>query len=466
VSSLKKLSIILFLISVLFLSQPSSLFAQNGDTEILDLHDSIICKDFDINYEEKTQSTSPAELTPSAEPTPGEDQDQPPKFFKGNIELNSQNFPDFSQMEETLSRSLKKLLPQKLKQTLPVKPPTELKNQAKHYVIGYDEEGNETINEDSTPESKTTLPPWWPNLLKETKIVCGLLGSCQAPKSMAIEIKQAISAAPLPGVSCPTTDQKPKNESIKVAAVNSGEFSVTSIWERAVETFFDWIGEIWSKITETKESATFKGKTRENLPGGQTLNSQRPFKPFIPHALIPAGRNGPLAAQADIIASVEGKTAGGSNDIAYQNLAATHREYCLGLCSQIPNGINVSSIDPLCPSCDANDYPLEFENVGGVNNGLPVPPQSCSADKPYEIIPSCTICGNVLFCYGNNYRLCKTDIQIPAPAMGTRNQTWWYSQDNFSDSTILYNGISFPVPGGGVFVCDSNVFGCANESCH
>jgi len=375
VSFLKKLSIILFLISVLFFSQPFSLFAQNGETEILYLQDSVICKDFDINYEKTSQSTSPAELTPETGQVQGIQ--QAPKPFRGTIRLNSQNFPDLSQMEKTLSRSLKKLLPQKLKQTLPVEQPIELKNQAKHYIIGEGEEENE-IGERSIPENQTTLPPWWPNLLRGTKITCGLLGSCQAPKSMAVEIKQVNSVAPPPGISC-STGQNLKNKPIEVIAINSGEFSVISTWERAVKIFFGWIGKIWSKITKTEESAKFIAKTRENLPGGQTLNSQRPFKPFIPHALIPANRNGPLTAQANIVASGE-NIIGGSNDIAYQNLAATHREYCLGLCSQTPNNIDVSSIDPLCPSCNADDYPLTTADTGGLDD-IPLDMALCQRDS-------------------------------------------------------------------------------------
>jgi len=92
-------------------------------------------------------------------------------------------------------------------------------------------------------------------------------------------------------------------------------------------------------------------------------------------------------------------------------------------------------------------------------------PQSCSADKEYEIIPSCVVCDNVLFCYGNNYCLCETDSKIPAPALGSRNGSWYYDSASFPDGIILYNGVTFSVPAGGVYVCDSNVYGCANPDC-
>ena len=94
-------------------------------------------------------------------------------------------------------------------------------------------------------------------------------------------------------------------------------------------------------------------------------------------------------------------------------------------------------------------------------SGLPVPPQECSADKPYEIVPSCTICGNILFCYGNAYRLCETDPNIPDPYYANK----WLSPDTFSSGTVLYNGVTFPVPAGGVYVCDANVYGCNDPRC-
>lgn len=96
------------------------------------------------------------------------------------------------------------------------------------------------------------------------------------------------------------------------------------------------------------------------------------------------------------------------------------------------------------------------------------PPQSCSADKPYEIVPSCVYCPDpdsgkvVLFCYGNKFRLCETDQKIPGP---TGNLTQWLSPGDFPAGTVLYNSVTFAVPPGGVFVCDNNVFGCNNPGC-
>lgn len=97
-------------------------------------------------------------------------------------------------------------------------------------------------------------------------------------------------------------------------------------------------------------------------------------------------------------------------------------------------------------------------------NTVVTPPQYCSADKPYEIIPSCAYCGDTLFCYGNAYRLCQTDPRLPEACQPEGPGTWTCPPDRFPNGTILYNGVTFIVPNW-VFICDSNVYGCANPAC-
>jgi len=82
-----------------------------------------------------------------------------------------------------------------------------------------------------------------------------------------------------------------------------------------------------------------------------------------------------------------------------------------------------------------------------------------------EIVPCGVVCGNVLFLYGNNYRLCETDPLFPSPAPGSRNGAWYYDRSTFPSGKVKYNGEEFTVPDGGVYLCDSNVFGCNNPAC-
>lgn len=85
--------------------------------------------------------------------------------------------------------------------------------------------------------------------------------------------------------------------------------------------------------------------------------------------------------------------------------------------------------------------------------------QSCSADASHEIVPSCAACGQILFCFGNKFRLCSTSDKIPSP---TGNGTWRLDPADLGES-ILYNGSTFAVPSGGIYVCDANVYGCNNK---
>ena len=88
---------------------------------------------------------------------------------------------------------------------------------------------------------------------------------------------------------------------------------------------------------------------------------------------------------------------------------------------------------------------------------------SCSTDKPGERIPSCDVCGDILFCSGNNYRACTTDEPpFPAPAPGTRNGS---GVINNPPSSVRFNNVSYPVPSNGLYFCDSNVYGCGNSLC-
>jgi len=97
-------------------------------------------------------------------------------------------------------------------------------------------------------------------------------------------------------------------------------------------------------------------------------------------------------------------------------------------------------------------------------SGMPIPPQECSGDKPYEIIPSCTLCGGVLHCYGNEFRLCDTEQKIkelcdpPDAYPRDCQQSRWFAPDDFPSGSVLYNGIAFEVPLGGVSVTDTNTY--------
>lgn len=109
------------------------------------------------------------------------------------------------------------------------------------------------------------------------------------------------------------------------------------------------------------------------------------------------------------------------------------------------------------------DMPLDLTEDP---SGLPIPPRRCSRDKEENLVPSCTKCGYTLYCYGNAFRVCSTDPKIPEVLSGEGGASYWTAEsDEFPSGTVLYNEISFPVPKEGVYVCDSNIYGCGAAEC-
>lgn len=87
--------------------------------------------------------------------------------------------------------------------------------------------------------------------------------------------------------------------------------------------------------------------------------------------------------------------------------------------------------------------------------------KACSSDAPHERVPSCDVCGGVLFCSGNNYRLCTTDSTFPNPQLGINRATYVANPP----ASVTFNGVDYSVPSGGLYYCDSNLYGCGNPAC-
>ncbi|MBL7150714.1 hypothetical protein ISS86_02180 [Candidatus Microgenomates bacterium] len=384
----------------------------------------------------------------------------------GTLELTREDIPDFSKAEERTNFALNNLLPYDLTQQLSI-PRDQLETRVKHFV-----EGSET------PEQEPKFKDWLAAFLGGSKISCGIFNTCDAPKSVAIEIEQPdlteISNRLSANTFCQQTEKIKAEPVPEIETIEAG-FSVSAWITKIVDTIRKVIEDIISSITKTTKDATLTNKTRGELPGGITLKEQTEFMTFaIPKENIVKGS--PLAAKADYkVTGPYTLTGEGKEKINYHELNQVRAYYCPFLCSFHPYEMvkdgKISEIDELCPSCNSDDYKgpeIEFPEC-------PTPPEECSwyrVNELGEIIPSCIICGNILFCYGNDYRLCPSGPIFPDPTPeGERNTTpAWNTEDpipadQFPSGTILYNGMNFRVPEGGVYGCDSNVFGCSNDSC-
>jgi len=320
-----------------------SLIKENGSfLEEISLQNDSFCTNFNINYQATQEDT-----VASSSSIPAKQSQNISGVLEGDLRWDKRKFLDFAKMEQTTGFALARLLPEKLRQTLVIDD-TPLKTKAQHFVRG------ETI--EKTPETNTILPTWWTRLLGETKILCGLFGTCPPPQSMAIKIKEPASLNIVEQSKCQTGETS-NTSSEQIFVSEQPKFKAKSLITRIIEFF----SRIASLLKRTTNQATLTNKTRGVLVGGKTLNRHANFwDSFIPQEKTAGKKNGPLTTDATFSLSNNYSAQEGANRISYQNQKATQYRYCLSLCSQYPQNIDIKTIDPLCPSCDPDDYPLSL----------------------------------------------------------------------------------------------------------
>jgi len=329
---------------------------RNNPPELLYLENGIFCTDFDIKYSQISEN----QITLTPTPT-GSVQGVSRNLGEvaGSLRLETENFPDFYQANKNFLSALERILPADLKKNFSIDQ-TTLKTKAEHYVIGKDSDGKETIAE-KIPETEITLPSWWTSILGESKIFCGLFNSCSPLKSLTIKIEQPALTSVSQKISCLPGKQSKTTPALESNTLQE-EFKTKSLWERITEIIDDFINRI--RIIKTTEKTELKNKSRGVLIGGETLNQQSVFlNNFLPAGFIPPDKNAPLPGEAVYKITIGEKEIPEDNNLNYQNLGKARARYCLYICSLYPDKTNISEIDPLCPSCNLNDYPLEnFED--------------------------------------------------------------------------------------------------------
>lgn len=341
--------------------------------ETIFLKDSLASNDLllDYRYHREESYPTPAPPTPNISPAQkvqGATTERGTKSFDGelNITEGGKNLPNFKIMEETLSFSLEKLLPENLRKELSINP-QEINGKARHFVYGLSEnEGKLAIGTAAEeipreiPEEKAVFPSWWGRLIGESKVVCGLFNTCSAPESLKIKVAAADEYNPPEGLGHRNSSSLVNEENLDNEVINS-RFTIVSFFTKIIEEiteFFEYWGEVLIAKKETT-TTTALAETRAIVPGGENIRENTSFfKGFLPASAVPAHHNSPLKVSADYEVSSE-YTLRGEEKLEYHNLGATQRNYCLSLCSQYPAGFNISQIDPLCPSCRPDDYPLE-----------------------------------------------------------------------------------------------------------
>jgi len=128
---------------------------------------------------------------------------------------------------------------------------------------------------------------------------------------------------------------------------------------------------------------------------------------------------------------------------------------------------------------DKERWELWNDEEGGYVWPGPTPDPACNTEAwKGEITPSCILCpcnpgecdDYILFCYGNAFiprdnPKCQCSEQLHRHIEGEPSYIIWYSPDTFPEGRVLYNGVWFDVPSGGVSLSDSTAHGWADYRC-
>lgn len=346
--SLKVMCSLFFSVLILLFSTTSVFALPEGVVpapEIIHPFSSNFCTDFDL--EVKTSEESPL-ITPGVQGTSFNE-------VSGSLTMEQENVPDFSMMQKDLNFSLSKLMPQDLIDILKIEGDS-LKTNARHFVMGIKDGEQIPPDNDKTPESEVTYPAWWTSLLGETKIVCGIFGTCKPPKSPIIKIlpaakgKFSTKSKCIPGQEAKDTDIENLNDT-------QTEFKTRSVWEIATSIIEKIIDGITKFFTKTDSSTKLVNKTRGNLSGGRTFSEQNPFDIFIPQGLKPSGKGA-------VLSTAKFNSSAGNRDDKnkFINKGRDWFLRCMQVCSLYPPEM-VHSVDPLCPSCNTADYQVGSSGI-------------------------------------------------------------------------------------------------------
>lgn len=366
--TLTKKAVSLIISSLFFLSlTPTTLAEEEPQEEIIYPQNSPLCTDFEILYQNKYSTQ--IETWSGVQSAEGKIEK-----LQGETYLNQAAIPDFSSMEQDLNSPLEKLLPQELKEKLKIKT-QKLSSETKHFVLGKDDSGQEIIPQKLDPAVTTlTLPEWWSKLLGQTKVLCGLFGTCEAPKSLNIKINSAPSQIKENAYlnRCGTIGNSAQETSPEVANIKP-DFKTESFLERIkriIDQIIDKTRQIFARIEETEEKTTIVQKTRGEIPGGKGFQTFSDFQRInIPQEFTDEWeyKTGASVNSSQVDDIIMGKTLPSNPNLYAQEMEKERFKRCMFLCSLYPSDLNIQTIDPLCTSCDPKDYKIDYIEVDKTN---------------------------------------------------------------------------------------------------
>ncbi len=336
-----------------------SLIEEEGEIIISDA--SNVCTDF---VKEKGKSSQIVQYLPVVLPLPPDSTIKERVFdpsITGNVSLETIKFPKFERFQETMVAGLERTLPYGFSQEIILPGDTEM--YFKHFAQGQDEGGtfdpSNTSECNQTPESKVTVPAKkWGKLVGAIRGLCTYLGFCPQVTKYQFQLEEPTSSCDIDPC---LAGQNVADQVLPELENRSTNFSTSGWLNRTVKTSAEVIGNLLMKITtETKEKKEIKFLSRSSLSGGQEtaenvefLYNQLPLK--IIKTIKPKDQAAalmvPFAYNVALSPDELGQYSG-----SYYELRKMRNAYCMRLCSLYPHGTSISTIDPICPSCNPKDY--------------------------------------------------------------------------------------------------------------
>jgi len=340
-----------------------------GDKEGITINDSgHVCTDF----LEKRDSDSESSVNipwPSTSPLPGAPPDnefREEQTILGTVDLDYIKFPNFKRFQQSMVGSLNKTLPKFYWNEVSL--PGNIKMYFKHFVQGQNEEGsfNDPDRQtkcEETPQAEVTVPDYlWGRLTGAIRGLCTHLGFCEPLDKYQFKLKPENYSC-LIGSCMPGAEVDGKKLS---ADTNTGEigYSVDGYVDKK-ESYEhkkdDPRVPAYKKITKSKTHREIKLLSRSHLSGvGDTVeNATKLFFPYLSEDII---------ARADPKDEAEAVMTGfkynvvmspieyGEHPSSWYRLGKLRNYYCMHLCTLYPEQEDISEIDPLCPSCNPDDY--------------------------------------------------------------------------------------------------------------
>jgi len=276
----------------------------------------------------------------------------------GKIYLDSSKISDLKTAQGIMSGALRNLLPQNLAENIHL--PGKVTMYFKHIVQGLkegEEKGSENfetaVDCDGVPREKTTiLPEDWGYLVGGVRGLSSFLApnNPNAPINR-FQFQIAGTNYTCGGSFAPGKEVKAK----KLPKTDDRESGfMILVWN-----IINRIKNLIANYTEVKK---VKVLTRSRLPAGSAAtklmeNITRGFLPGeISKIITPYDEARALTAGFKYSISFSPPIETGEHPASYFEIKKLRNFYCLDLCSRFPQDINISNIDPLCPSCDPSDY--------------------------------------------------------------------------------------------------------------